>query len=359
MWSDNDIDNAFQRLNPPELEPAPFPLDGWLNLEKQLDKRLMEHTVRRKLWRIFAAEVAAVALVASAWWLWPNSTDATPAATAGAAVQPRQALAQPAGSNSTGAVSGGRTAKLVPAGSAFAAGAAASSSSALAPSNSPLTERAATSAAESARAVTLGVTSSPSQASTLAPLVGTTAKSVAGTHKPAQPLTAGITLQATTRRLSSSLRAGSIEEASPRPTIAKSGANGIAAIPAARSGVRQSARNGDKISSPIPQPSISGATTIAEDGSIESSVGSADSNPDASANALTALAYRPVVLALPASPAPWAPVAAVPVADASAQPTVPALAQLPRFYVGVVGAPDVTTVKFAHWTAAHPQALRC
>ena len=38
MWSDNDIDQAFQRLNPPEPDPASFPLDAWLRLETQLDE---------------------------------------------------------------------------------------------------------------------------------------------------------------------------------------------------------------------------------------------------------------------------------------------------------------------------------
>ena len=67
MWSDNDIDKAFQRLNPPEPEPTPFPLDAWLRLETQLDKAAIERAVRQRLWQFFAAEVAVVGLVALGW----------------------------------------------------------------------------------------------------------------------------------------------------------------------------------------------------------------------------------------------------------------------------------------------------
>ncbi|GAC1594700.1 MAG: hypothetical protein NVS3B25_17730 [Hymenobacter sp.] len=84
MWSDNDIDTAFQRLNPPEPTPTSFPLDAWLRLETQLDKALIEREVRRKLWRHFAAEVAVVALVALGWLLWPGR----PAAPTGRATAP-------------------------------------------------------------------------------------------------------------------------------------------------------------------------------------------------------------------------------------------------------------------------------
>ena len=58
MWSDNDIDKAFRRLDPPEPEPTPFPLDAWLRLETQLDKTAVNQAVRKQLWRYFAAEVA-------------------------------------------------------------------------------------------------------------------------------------------------------------------------------------------------------------------------------------------------------------------------------------------------------------
>ena len=58
MWSDNDIDEAFQRLQPPGPEPRPFTLDAWLRLQEGLDKAAIEHAVRQKLWRYFATEVA-------------------------------------------------------------------------------------------------------------------------------------------------------------------------------------------------------------------------------------------------------------------------------------------------------------
>lgn len=73
MWSDNDVDNAFQRLNPPEPEPTPFPLDAWLRLEDQLDRAVIERAVRRRLWQFFAAEVAVVLLAALAWLAWPTA----------------------------------------------------------------------------------------------------------------------------------------------------------------------------------------------------------------------------------------------------------------------------------------------
>ena len=74
MWSDNDIDNAFQRLDPPDPEPAPFPLDAWLRLDAELDKAVIERAVRRRLWKFFAAEVAVVLLAALGWLLWPTGT---------------------------------------------------------------------------------------------------------------------------------------------------------------------------------------------------------------------------------------------------------------------------------------------
>ena len=80
MWSDNDIDDAFQRLNPPEPEPTPFPLDAWLRLETQLDKAVIERAVRRRVWRLFAAEVAVVILAAIGWLLWPASPASPPSA---------------------------------------------------------------------------------------------------------------------------------------------------------------------------------------------------------------------------------------------------------------------------------------
>src|SRR6476646_11151655 len=73
MWSDNDIDNAFRRLDPAEPEPTPFPLDAWLKLEAGLDQAVIDRAVRRRLWQFFAVEVAAVALVGLGWSLWPAS----------------------------------------------------------------------------------------------------------------------------------------------------------------------------------------------------------------------------------------------------------------------------------------------
>lgn len=73
MWSDNDIDNAFRRLDPAEPEPTPFPLDAWLKLEAGLDQAVIDRAVHRRLWQFFAAEVAVVALVGLGWSLWPTS----------------------------------------------------------------------------------------------------------------------------------------------------------------------------------------------------------------------------------------------------------------------------------------------
>jgi len=347
MWSDNDIDNAFQRLNPPEPEPAPFPLDGWLRLETQLDKRLIEHAVRRKLWRIFAAEVAAVALVASAWWLWPNSPGATPAATAGAANQPREALAPAAGANAAGATSRGRAVKPAPSGPA-PAGASSSHSGTLASSYSPPTMRAA--APPEAVGPVNPAGASPSPATTRAPRAGIAAKLVAGAHPTARTQTSGVKLRAITKSRSSSLRAVSAEETPNELTVTEPAANSLAPI-------RPGARHGHKISSGMSQPPVSEAPAIAGHESLASApvAASTGGNTDASASAPSALACRPVVLALTAPPpAPWVPLVAVAVADVAAKPVLPALTQPPRFYVGVVGAPDVSTVKFAHVASPLP-----
>ena len=76
MWSDNDIDDAFRRLDPAEPDPTPFPLDAWLKLEAGLDQAVIDRAVRHRLWQFFAAEVAVVALVGLGWSLWPASDSA-------------------------------------------------------------------------------------------------------------------------------------------------------------------------------------------------------------------------------------------------------------------------------------------
>src|SRR6476659_1239463 len=96
MWSDNDIDNAFRRLDPAEPDPTPFPLDAWLKLEAGLDQAVIDRAVRRRLWQFFAAEVAVVALVGLGWSLWPASGPAiasTKAPTVGTSAAPMSPVA--------------------------------------------------------------------------------------------------------------------------------------------------------------------------------------------------------------------------------------------------------------------------
>lgn len=72
MWPDNDIDQAFQRLDPADPTPVPFPLDGWLRVQARLDQAAVARTMRRKLWRFLALELAAVAMAIFIWQLWPT-----------------------------------------------------------------------------------------------------------------------------------------------------------------------------------------------------------------------------------------------------------------------------------------------
>ncbi|MBD2722946.1 hypothetical protein IC234_12495 [Hymenobacter sp. BT189] len=67
--------------------------------------------------------------------------------------------------------------------------------------------------------------------------------------------------------------------------------------------------------------------------------------PTTSDNA--ALALKEVRLTLPTGSDLPAPLASVAPTPTPSRPDVPAPARQPRFYVGLVGAPDVTTVKFA------------
>ena len=112
MWSDNDIDQAFQRLNPPEPEPTPFPLDGWLQLETRLDQAVIARAVRRKLWRVFAAEVAVVVLAALGWLLWPGRGAAPTPPLGGPAAAPATPALAPGPGHS--AFSPARTAPIRP-----------------------------------------------------------------------------------------------------------------------------------------------------------------------------------------------------------------------------------------------------
>lgn len=77
MWSDKELDDAFRRLNPPEPEAEPFPLDAWLRLEQQLDKQVLEREVRRRLWRFLALEMLVVGVGALLWLLWPTQPPKT------------------------------------------------------------------------------------------------------------------------------------------------------------------------------------------------------------------------------------------------------------------------------------------
>ena len=313
MWSDNDIDKAFQRLDPPEQAPGSFPLDAWLRLETQLDKAVIARAVRRKLWRFFAAEVAVVALVVLGWLLWPT----TP--------------------------SGGKAAALEP-GDARSVVAPTGVMEVIKPS--PATVPKATTAPPAAPAAlagkpTLDAVAPSSTAMAVAPakrLATQTAAEPSGRLRP--------TMQALKTRRGPA--------PSPRETVEKaalggSGVLGHPAISTSRRPFPKGQKNTTYPSSetPISMPIASATgnnapTPPALPLAVANGAGGGAENT-ATPTGYPALALRPV-------PLPARPSLALPTVLAVAafpETALPVPERQPRFYLGLVGAADVSTVKFA------------
>jgi len=361
MWSDDNIDNAFQRLNPPEPEPTPFPLDAWLRLESQLDEAVINRAVRRRLWQFFAAEMAAVLLVALSWYLWPAGASAparlaapTPVVTAVATALPNRpsitAVASPAATASAATRGGEAALETLPPLTAPTEHQAtvAAPHGLLAVSDEKATEavlRAAGGAAAPARANHFSRSARLTEALAVRPEeAGQPAESSLGRTAPVE---AAPTVEEPLGNSAASISAQATTIASTPVSPAASASSAAAArqLPITRSvtgrpsqrpvaddamaeDVRPAGRGRQKI--------VAAATSPASDTrQPQAAAGFAtDSRP------LHVAAAPPPALAAPEPPAHLAPVPVAPVAG------LPRPVRQPRFYVGLVAAPDVSTVKF-------------
>ena len=381
MWSDNDIDNAFQRLNPPEPEPAPFPLDAWLRLETELDKAVIERAVRRRLWKFFAAEVAIVLLIGLGWLLWPTGTTRP-------AVEPLKPTVA-VGKKATNAANNslGRRATAPQSATADAiipVRAALRSTKSATVTPAPAAPAALESAAETPKqesasysattivAANPAVKYSPSKAHSSPEAI--TRTSVATTTTPSRRqrnvaegrhayqgiVTPQYAQRVHGRRSTSSLPKHPSAENRLTEAAARQGRNQVSALahhtdphPAAGSiavpteapaeavvadaaSASQLRREGQ---SPLRnQAAILPATPASE----ASQTGAPDSSAAASGTAIATLAPNSAQLLLAGAatlPTPLAPITAVPA-------NLPTPVRQPRFYIGLVAAPDLTTVKF-------------
>ena len=391
MWSDNDIDNAFQRLNPPEPEPAPFPLDAWLRLETELDKAVIERAVRRRLWKFFATEVAIVLLIGLGWLLWPTGTPrpavkpSKPTAAVGKkaanaanhelgrrATAPQSAIAD-ATMPADAALRSTKSATVTPAPAATAATATATAlESATETPKQESVSHSATAMVAATPAANPAVKYSPSKAHSSPEAI--TRASVATTTTPSrrqrnvaegrhayQGIVAPQRAQRVHgRRSTFSLPKHLSEENRLTAAAARQGRNQILALahhtaphPAAGSiavpteapaeAVVADAASADQLrregQSPLRnQAAILPATPASE----APETGAPDVSAAASGTAIATLAPNSAQLLLAGAatlPTPLAPITAVP-AD------LPTPVRQPRFYIGLVAAPDLTTVKF-------------
>ena len=363
MWSDNDIDNAFQRLNPPEPEPTSFPLDAWLRLETQLDKAVIARAVRRKLWKFFAAEIAVVALLALGWLLWPAGAAAPAVTTAG-----------PSATSNSGAA-------VADAGKANERGLKT-----VTPAQTTVAVAAPATVATAPTAPASADQSSDSKAPTpqgLGPAVAPHAPAATA----ASPLLAAVSSDASRKQRGNPRQAVAAENRMARGAFAAGFADAPTARKATRLAKEQAIRRSrtvaasalTTVTTETPEPSAAAARrAIAapasphgrslrkaivssanangqelRDGAMTEAAGAIIDNATgktldlavgrtAPAADLTELSLRPVAL-LPVAPTPLHSVTAEPVAT----PAPVAPVRQPRLYVGLVGAPDVTTVKFA------------
>ena len=359
MWSDNDIDNAFRRLDPAEPEPTPFPLDGWLKLESQLDQAVIDRAVRRRLWQFFAAEVAVVALVGLGWSLWPTgmaasvgTKDSTAAAStqswgqaattgrkrlaqAASASAPQRGSSQPSAPNT---VSGMLQLNSAPTGAA------------------PMPTAAATAPATAYAAMPVRAPHKRQRQLPLADALAAQAGMLSPGHSyptdNRQPVAGheGVDLATPNRRPGS----GPVEAQAASAAVAASGSANAqpTAVAEGYSIVVPAARTTDasRIDGPTAAPAqAAGEVAVADATSqranapstnatgIATLPGIANAASLAPAEPLAAALVRPDFAALPTTLSP----------TAATAPPLPAPVGLPRLYVGLVAAPDVSTVKFA------------
>ena len=371
MWADNDIDNAFRRLDPAEPEPTPFPLDAWLKLESQLDEAVIARAVRRRLWQFFAAEVAAVLLVALGWQLWPAGAPAAPLLAAATAAHSGQkaaaATAGAPGASATAATAATEEVRNAPA--------AATTSNRSQPIAKALSEPLPTDkiaalpeprrpAAVGTPAAAVAAPSAPTAARVSARGWGSAGRQLSrspgySSHKApgAEALagrtgTAGRPAAGAPGRLATADAPG----ASARPT----GAAPVAATSLASSAA---AARRQSLTPPVAgrltlRPAAGSAATevalptgTASEAAVAAAASHAPGKPlpaaaFATASASDNLNALPAVVVALAAPVPaelpahLALVAVAPTAD------LPRPQRSPRLYVGLVAAPDVSTVKF-------------
>ncbi|WP_210513758.1 hypothetical protein [Hymenobacter terricola] len=364
MWSDNDIDNAFQRLNPPEPEPTPFPLDAWLRLETQLDKAVIERAVRQKLLRFFAAEVVIVALVALGWLLWPVGTAAPAAkekeaATAATGARTTLATASPiepvnhaknipavvktavspasSAAPATGAATPGAVVTA-------AAPAPVATTEALAPDKHAAAPRLLAAIIPDIRRKHPAAKEHPAESRAVAAALAAGGNSSTASHTRTRLYQAtDETKAAGTSRLATTaaaVNAGALSasNAASHGALAH-GKPYSAEVRTAALGRRTAGRSRNQ------EREVAAKTAANSSATSKSATISAENNvaaTDFAAPALRAVALAPAdATALPT------PLATVAVAETPAKAEVPTPVRQPRFYVGLVAAPDVTTVKFA------------
>lgn len=372
MWSDKDIDNAFQRLNPPEPEPAPFPLDAWLRLETGLDKDVIERAVRRRLWKLFAAEVAVVLLVALGWLLWPASTTrvtagaghsksaaAENAAPTASAIQQTSAhqsvIARAAVSGMVASADGTLHQPEV---------AASEPASGVAPAPAA-PHSASTPSSTAANTPVLSVNQMPSAAARFSVAAEATrnGRRRADDSRRAYRVTAN---SQHTRHITYSPSASTKHEgAATRVRIAHAGAPQASYLTAALAQNTDQHPAAGNLAAPTKAPAEAvvadaAASQLRRESqsplptrtSAPAMLANEVSETDAAAGSVAAVAtLTPIAIRLPLAasaelPAPLAPAAIAPANLAAA-------VRQPRFYIGLVAAPDLTTVKFVD--VEHPR----
>jgi hypothetical protein len=368
MWSDNDIDNAFQRLNPPEPEPTPFPLDAWLRLETELDKAVIERAVRRRLWKFFAAEVVVVALLVLGWLMWPtapprmaDNTSKQPAAIANAVagqaksrrhISANQLASAHTASPAVATLSPQETVVNTPTAGATVQSVTGVSTLKSAP-HSAATIAATSSVKRTSAAPHFSVAAGTLSNRRRRNLAKSRLTYVGIAAIPQSRLTDA-------RRSTSTRRRSGNGEATAVHVVARQGQGSISAITktsdqhpaagnsaapteaAAETAISEAAAPGP-LRRTSQLPLLSQSTTLAAvsaDRASKTRVSDA-SNSASTTNiaALPTIATKLLVGALPERPTPLSLVAEAP-------SNLPVPVRQPRFYVGLVAAPDLTTVKF-------------
>ena len=369
MWSDNDIDNAFRRLDPAEPEPTPFPLDAWLKLEAGLDQAVIDRAVRRRLWQFFAAEVLAVALVGLGWWLWPTGT---PAAVASAPERVSETRLQ-AACTASKRVHGLQAAKTaaqsaLPGQPAVGETAPAPATAAEAPASpvttAPLAAVVTTTPAglpamaERRRHLPLALVPAPTQreassrttraeagrVSTIGMMARRSTVRPAARHIDAG-LLGGPSVAFTTKALPNAVPYSANEPNSLKSAANSSGKMAVSSEAASGVAVADAASHGLKTpaGTPVGQCPVVAIEDAAGTMTVDETATPASLNPAAVGRlaplgTLVAALSRPAAARLPATLRPVA----------SAETPLPAVVRQPRLYVGVAVAPDVSTVEFAN-----------